>query len=107
MILTQQYKLTKGTILNNSTLTSYINSFWTDILSSHPSKGNIHALILCKVNFINNETRTLAHMRKVNLTEKELFIEYITGRLWVLNETYKDTPISSISFDYVLQYPKN
>ena len=103
MILTQQYKLTKGTILNNSTLTSYINSFWTDILSSHPSKGNIHALILCKVNFINNETRTLAHMRKVNLSEKELFIEYITGRLWVLNETYKDTPISSISFDYVIQ----
>ena len=76
MILTQQYKLTKGTILNNSTLTSYINSFWTDILSSHPSKGNIHALILCKVNFINNETRTLAHMIKVNFT--------VTGFIFIL-----------------------
>ena len=98
MILTQKYNLPKGTNLNNTVLSNFINTFWADTLSSH--SANKHFLILCKVIFINNETRTLANMRKVNFSDKDLFIDYLIGRLGIINDNYKNTPVSAISFDY-------
>ena len=103
MTLQQQiYKLSKGTNLNSNTLTSHINLFWDDIFSSHSSRDNIHFLILVKVQFHNLETRTLAHMRRVNYSDKDLFIEYLVSRLGILNDTYRDTPIIGLTFDYAI-----
>ena len=45
----------------------------------------------------------VAEMRKVNFTDKDLFIEYLTSRLGLLNESYKDTPIAVITFDYIIK----
>ena len=89
IILTKFYKLSKGIILNNNTLTKYIDSFWNDILSVNPSRYNIHTLILCKVQFNNNQTRTLAGMRKVNFSDKDLFTKYLLARLGIINDNYK------------------
>lgn len=100
MILIQQYKLLESTILNSATLSQYINTFWSYIFSVQSNKDNIHFLILCKVQFDNLETRTLAHMRRVNFSDRELFIEYLVSRLGVLNDNYRDTPIIALTFNY-------
>ena len=56
--------------------TTILLYFLDDITSSQKSTSNNHLLILCKVNFINNETRTLAHMIEVNFT--------VTGFIFIL-----------------------
>lgn len=100
MIQQQMYKLTQGTTLSTTILTQYITLFWTDIFAHLSNRDNIHLLILCKVQFHNGETRTLAHMRRCNFTDKDLFTNYLVSRLGGLNDTYKDTPIISITLDY-------
>jgi len=60
---------------------------------------------MCKVEFVEPELgyRTLGHLRLVNFTDKELFIEYLTARLGVLTEAYIIHPISKITFSYIIK----
>jgi hypothetical protein len=43
---------------------------------------------MCKVQFEDDSMayRTLGHLRKVNFTDKELFIEYLSARLELVGE---------------------
>jgi hypothetical protein len=47
--------------------------------------------------------RTLAHLRKVNFDDKDLFIDYIIERLGVLTDSYTVLPISRINFSYIIR----
>ena len=47
--------------------------------------------------------RTLGHLRKVNYSDKETFINYIVSRLGVLNESYQVLPINLLSFTYIIK----
>jgi hypothetical protein len=49
------------------------------------------------------EYKTLGHLRKVNFGDKELFIEYLSQRLSILNESYTVVPISNINFSYIIK----
>ena len=60
---------------------------------------------MCKVEFNESELgyRTLGDLRRVNFNDKELFIEYLTQRLGILTESYTTTPISKITFTYIIR----
>ena len=89
-------------LLTNKVLSVYISKFWNDIYSQ--IKGENHLWIMCKVNYSESELgyRTLGHLRRVNFTDKELFIEYLSERLSILNDSYTTLAISQITFSYII-----
>jgi len=102
MIKTQTYSI-KNLILTSEVLELYINNFWNDIFT--PIQENKHLMLICKVEFNESELgyRSLGHLRRVNFTDKELFIEYIIARLGVLTDSYVTEPISKITFTYIIK----
>jgi hypothetical protein len=92
--------------LTNEILVSFIENFWNDIFKS--IKDTNHLLILCKVNFSSTAAepepyRTIGHLRRVNFTDKELYIEYLIQRLGILSDAYITQPISNITFSYIIK----
>jgi len=102
MIKLQTYPLNK-LLLTNEILESYITNFWNDIFTS--IKDRKHLMLMVKVEFNESEVgyRTLGDLRRVNYSDKELFIEYLTLRLGLLNESYVSHPISKITFSYIIK----
>lgn len=72
MIKLQTYKL-NNLLLSNEILEAYINRFWDDIFT--PIKDSKHLMVLCKIEFKNSGYKTLGHLRRLNFTDRELFIE--------------------------------
>ena len=103
MIKIKSYSITNNLTLTNELLGSYINHFWIDIFNN--IKDTSHLLLMCKVNFSDENLghRTLGHLRKVNFNDKDLFIDYLTQRLSILNDSYVTAPISEITFSYVIK----
>jgi hypothetical protein len=68
-------------------------------------KDTKHLLILCKVQFVDKEMgyRTIGALRKVNYEDKELYIDYLSQNLSLLNESYIVQPISKISLSYIIK----
>ena len=89
--------------LTNQVLVTFISKFWEEIFSS--IKDTSHLLILCKVQFADKEMgyRTVGHLRKVNYTDKDLYIEYLNEYLSILNESYFVHPILNITFTYIIK----
>ena len=96
------YSIKNGISITNHLLESYISHFWSDIF-----KGieNSHLMLMCKVQFNDEGSsyRTLGHLRKVNIDDKELFIDYLSQRLTLLNDSYISVPISNITFSYIIK----
>lgn len=101
MIQIQKYSIDNG-ILTNKLLITYINQFWLDIFSK--VKGDKHLWLMCKVHYSEEELghKTLGQLRRVNFDDKELFLEYLSERLGILNDAYTSLAISEISFSYVI-----
>ncbi len=102
MIQLKSYNL-NNLILSNEILNTYINNFWSEIFKN--IKDNKHLLLMTKVYF-SDETvgyRTLGHLRKVNFNDRELFIDYLSQRLTILNDSYVTLPISDITFSYIVR----
>jgi hypothetical protein len=101
MIKLQKYSI-NNILLTNKILSVYINKFWDDIFSS--IKGENHLWLMCKVNFSESELgyRTLGHLRRVNFTDKDLFINYLSDRLEIINDSYTTLAISQITFSYII-----
>lgn len=106
MIKLQTYSIEK-LILTNDVLDAYITNFWNDIFNSIIAEvGNTkHLMLMCKVEFKESEfgCRTIGDLRKVNFSDKELFVEYLQNRLGLLNEAYSVHPISKITFTYIIK----
>jgi DNA polymerase type B, organellar and viral len=71
------YKLPQGSLISNTILNAFINEFWKDVYQPlHENNNNMHLMLMCKVQFSNPELgyRSLADLRKVNFSDKELFI---------------------------------
>src|ERR1700727_2577092 len=101
MIKIQNYSI-NNVLLTNKVLSIYINKFWNDIYSQINSDN--HLWIMCKVNYSEVELgyRTLGHLRRVNFNDKELFINYLSERFNILNDSYTTLSISEISFSYII-----
>jgi hypothetical protein len=61
--------------------------------------------IYSKVQFTKDELGyiTLGHLRKVNYTDIDLSIDYLSQRLTILSDSYITHPISNIIFSYIIK----
>jgi len=98
----QSYSI-KKLLLTNKVLEAYINHFWSEIFV--PIQDTKHLMLMCKVEFNdpNLGYRTLGQLRRVNFSDKELFIEYLSERLGLLDDAYVTHPISKITFTYFIK----
>lgn len=111
----KSYTLEIGTPLHKDILTGYVNLYWNDVYqplfdeatsviqldkAGKPIDNLIHLLLMVKVIFEDSTEgyRTLGDMRKVNIGDKDLFIDYITQRLGILSDAYRVNPVSEIVF---------
>jgi hypothetical protein len=99
-------------LLTNEILITFINKFWDDIFTD--IKENNHLMLMCKVQFTNipkdeigdtldSGYRTLGPLTKVNYSEKELFINFLSENIALLNDSYHSQPISQIVFSYIIK----
>lgn len=109
MIRTQTYSIT-NLVLTTDILSVYINNFWLDIFKPLQGVNKYrHLMLMCKVDFVGSETgqevgyRSLGRLRSVNFNDKDLFIEYLNENLAHLTEGYVTTPISKITFSYIIK----
>lgn len=105
MLKIKSHSLKNNITLTNELLVSYINNFWNEIFND--IKDTSHLMLICKVKFADNKMgyRSLGHLRKVNFDDKELFFDYLSQRLSVLNDSYMALPISisKITFSYIIK----
>ena len=102
MVKFQTYKL-DNLILTNPLLEAYINKFWDEIFRPI-SENNKHLMVLCKVEFKDSGYKTLGHLRSVNFTDNDLFIEYLLARLGLITESYASSGlVSKITFSYIIK----
>lgn len=104
MINLKTYTL-NNVILSNEILSIYIDKLWSEVFEEN--KEN-HLFLLCKANFTDTDQgyRTLGHLVKVNYEDKLLFIEYLSERLTILNDSYITLPICQLSFSYIIKSGK-
>jgi hypothetical protein len=105
MILIKKYS-TNNILLSNEVLSAFINNFWEE--NFNPLKKENHFMLMCKIQYSDVELghRTLGHLRRVNFEDKELFIEYLSERLGILNDAYTTHSISTIIFSYIIKSGK-
>lgn len=101
MINIKTYTITHNILVSNKLLDIYITNFWNDVFNN--IKDTSHLLLMCKVQFNNSSYRTIGHLRKVNFSDKQLYFEYLSQNLSILNDSYVTTPISNITFSYVIK----
>jgi hypothetical protein len=89
--------------LTNEILISCLDNFWREIFE--PKKGENHLMIQCKVNFSDNDQgyRALTYFRKVNFSDKDLFIDHVLQRLSILSDSYTTSPISEFIVSYLIR----
>jgi hypothetical protein len=105
MINTTTYSI-KNLYLTKTVVASYIQRFWNEEYNIIVNDGiQKHLMILIKVHFTDESQgyRTLGHLRKVNLNDKDQFIDYIIERLTILNESYTSISINKITFTYIIK----
>lgn len=105
-IITKTYELPHSSVITKDILTGYVNTFWKDIyMPLNSSNNNLHLLLMCKVEFTDPALgyRTLADMRKVNFSDKNLYIEFLVERLGLLSDSYSVNPVNKIVFTYIVK----
>lgn len=95
-----------NSVLTNGLLSTYIDLFWKEVFEQLTKGPSIqHLMIMCKIAFnkpaIEMGYRTLGHLRRVNYEDKELFKEYLSERLGLLNDSYTSNSLNEITFSYV------
>lgn len=106
MIQFKTYNINHQIILTNEVLISYVSKFWDDVFSTI-NQNDKHLMVLCKVKYSEaagaTGYRTLGPLRRINFDDKDLFIEYLVGRLGILIESYTSNSVSEIIFTYVIK----
>lgn len=107
MIKTIKYNLAESIILTNEVLNTYISQFWNEIfVPINDENQPKYLMILCKIKLIsgNNESyKTLAPLRRVEFSDKDLFYGYLSARLGILIDSYHPQNISEIVFTYIIK----
>jgi hypothetical protein len=103
MIKNQIYSV-NNLLLTKEVVSSYIQFFWKDTFSLLKNKGK-YLMVLVKVKYADPMLgySTLGHLRSVNFSDKELFINYLVQRLGVLTDSYTIIPVSQITFSYLIR----
>ena len=93
-----------GVTLTKDIITGYIKLFWGEIFNPLSDKG-VHLMLIIKVESEDSSVgyRSLADVRKVNFTDKDIFTDFIVDRLGLLSDSYRTDPVTKIIFSYVVR----
>ena len=112
-ILSKVYKLSSHSTINTQLLSTFVNKFWSDVftpltLASRGKNKNMHLVLMCKVLYTapNSGYKTIGDARRVNIEDLDLYLQYLTNKINVLNDSYTVLPCSSIDFTYFISKTK-
>jgi hypothetical protein len=85
-------------IFTGSLFKNKFNKFFKNIQSGF-NKNN-HLFILFKIKYNNGEFVTIGNLQRLNLTDKEWYINWIIDNMEFKSEYYNETQIESLIFSY-------
>ena len=85
-------------IFTGSLFQSKFNKFWKNIQSGF-NKNN-HLFILFKIKYNNGEFVTIGNLQRLNLTDKDWYINWIIDNMELKSEYYNENQIESLIFSY-------
>lgn len=106
-VLNKTYQISNNLNISPEVLRSHVKFLWFDIFKPlHDSNANIHLMLMCKIGYNENnntEYKTIADLRRVNYTDRDIFIEYLLDRLGILSDSYNIKTCTCITFTYVVK----
>ena len=107
MIRHHSFNLNK-VILTNEILKSYIIKFWTEVFKQLViGSKDTHLMIICKVKYSEGGNyKTMGPLRRVEFSDMDLFVVYLTERLSILIDSYESQAIDSLIFTYIVKKGK-
>ena len=85
-------------IFTSSLFKTNFNKFWKNIQSGF-NKNN-HLFILFKIKYNNGEFVTIGKLQRLNLSDKDWYINWIIDNMVFKSEYYNETQIESLIFSY-------
>jgi hypothetical protein len=85
-------------VFSRSLLENIINQFWNKIEIDF--KNNNHMYILFKIKYINGEFSSIGKVQRLNLADKNWYIDFIIESMKFKSEYYNETQIESINLSY-------
>src|SRR6188768_1021500 len=107
--INKEYILDNNLLLShggtNDIIKDYITKFWNEIVETELSQslgsgGDKHLFLMFRIKFNNNQIATVGQLKKINLEDKEYFIEYIIDVIDLKTDIYTEIPINFIIFSY-------
>lgn len=74
------------------------NSFWEKV-SNELNDGN-HMYIIFKIKYIGSDYTTIGNLQRLNLGDKNWYIDWIINNMIYKSDYYNETPIESFIFSY-------
>ena len=109
MASNQIYTLPKSLIITPTILKEYVQLFWSETyLPLHSSNSNMHLMVICKVKYSDPQMgyKSIAHLRKITVSDQEAFANYLIARLGQLTESYHDSAVEVIIFSHLFKVGK-
>lgn len=85
-------------LFSKSLFQKIFNQFWDKV--NYKFSDSNHMFILLKIKYQNNEYVTIGKLQRLNLNDKDWFINWIINNMIYKSEYYNETPIESIIFSY-------
>lgn len=108
-IQTQVYNLPENSTINTPLLSTFVGQFWSDIFKPLTLKHKeVHLVLMCKVLYAGstNGYKTLGDARRVNFEDLNLYVQYLSNKINVLNDSYTVLPCINIEFTYFINKTK-
>jgi len=86
-------------VYSRSLFENKFNKFWKNIQSGF-NKNNNHLFILFKIKYVNGDFVTIGKLQRLNLNDKDWYINWIIDNMEFKSEYYNETQIESIIFSY-------
>jgi hypothetical protein len=85
-------------VFTTSLFKSKFNQFWKSIQSEF--NNNNHLFILLKIKYVNNDFVSIGKVQRLNLGDKNWYLDFIIENMKFKSEYYNETQIESLIFSY-------
>jgi hypothetical protein len=97
-VLSLNFGKKKVKVFTGSLFKNKFNQFWKSIQSEF--NENNHLFILLKIKYVNNDFITIGKLQRLNLADKDWYINWIIDNMEFKSEYYNETQIEEIIFSY-------
>src|SRR5919197_2197422 len=96
--MTNKFFPIENNLLTNKIIKDTFRAFWYEI--SNKFKDDNYMRVMLKIQFENDNIRSLTNLVKVDKKSKEGLLEYLLERFNIADESYKVIPITGMIFSY-------